>query len=150
MSATLQRLADEAALRRTADLYALGADTCDKALWAQVLAEDCLIESPGYPMQGREKCLAALDMLKGMFRATMHSIHQQVATIDGDRAEGVTYCTANHIFNDRDAVLAWSMRYFDTWQREGDGAWRFTHRKLVVDWEETRPVTFENGGGKGR
>jgi hypothetical protein len=26
------------------------------------------------------------------------------------------------------------------WRREGDG-WRFTNRRLVLDWEEARPVT---------
>ena len=45
--ARLERLIDEAALRRTAELYAQGADRRDKAIWASIMTEDCVIAAPG-------------------------------------------------------------------------------------------------------
>lgn len=132
-------LLDHALLRRSADLYAAGADRRDKALWREVLAEDCLIEGPGFSIAGREANLGSIDHLAAMFRATFHRVHNQLATIDGDYATGETYCTADHLQADG-TILSWSIRYQDEWRREG-GVWRFTRRQLIVDWEEIRPVT---------
>lgn len=127
-------------LRQTAELYAVGADRRDKALWTQVLAEDCVIEGPGFSVSGRDANLGSLDALGQMFRATQHRVHQLVANITGDTATGETYSTADHLLKDTDMILVWSIRYQDAWRRD-DGVWRFTHRRLIVDWEETRAVT---------
>ena len=143
MSAELQRLLDEAALRRTAELYAQGADRRDKSLWRAVLADDCVIEGPGFRAEGLDANLGSIDALGQMFRATLHRIHQQVVTITGDRAEGETHCTADHLLADRDAVLVWAIRYADHWRRGDDGQWRFTGRRLTVEWEEMRPVAVK-------
>lgn len=132
--------ADLALLRQTAELYAVGADRRDKALWTQVLVEDCVIEGPGFSISGRNANLGSLDALGQMFRATQHRVHQVVAAITGDTATGETYCTADHLLKDADMILVWSIRYQDIWRRE-DSVWRFTHRRLIVDWEETRAVT---------
>lgn len=131
---------DQAGLRRCAELYAQGADRRDKALWREVLAEDCKIEGPGFSVTGREANLGSIDFLSANFRATVHRVHNLVATIEGDEAQGETYSTADHLLADSDAILAWSIRYQDRWRRE-NGAWLFTRRTLVVDWEETRPVS---------
>lgn len=135
-------LSDHAALRRTAELYALGADRRDKDLWRQVLAEDCVIEGPGFAIEGREANLGSIDFLATSFRATIHRVHQCVATIDADEATGETYSTADHLLLDGDAVLVWTIRYQDRWRRE-DGTWRFTRRTLIVEWEETRPISLK-------
>ena len=137
-------MSDAEALRRCAELYALGADRKDKYLWRAVLAEDCVIEGPGFSVTGREANLGSIDMLGQMFRATQHKVHQVVATVNGDVASGETYCTAEHLLNDQDAVLSWSIRYQDSWRREA-GEWRFSQRTLVVDWEEVRPVIVKHG-----
>lgn len=138
-------MSDDLALRRCAELYAAGADRKDKDLWRTVLAEDCVIEGPGFSIAGREANLGSIDMLGQMFRATQHRVHQVVATISGDTASGETYCTADHLLKDQDAVLSWAIRYQDTWRKEG-GEWRFARRQLVVDWEEIRPVTPKAAG----
>ncbi|MXO74323.1 nuclear transport factor 2 family protein [Altererythrobacter aerius] len=135
---------DHAQLRRAAELYAVGADRRDKDLWRQVLAQDCVIEGPGFLIEGVEANLGSLDFLAANFRATIHRVHQCVATIAGHEARGETYSTADHLSNDADTILVWSIRYQDHWRRE-EGAWRFARRKLIVDWEETRPVTPKPG-----
>ena len=128
MNPTLQNLLELAQLRHTAELYAQGADRKDKAIWSQLLAEDCVIEGPGFTLEGRSACLAAIDGLAHMFRATVHRVHNQVATAD-------------HLLLQADRVLVWTLRYLDHWQRDA-GQWRFTRRKIILEWQETRPVTL--------
>ncbi len=148
MTMTAAELVDLAALRRTADLYAQGADRWDKSLWEDVLADDCVIEGPGFIIEGRAANLGSIDALGQMFRATVHRVHNQVATVTGDEATGETYCTADHLLNDTDSVLVWTIRYLDRWRRE-DGQWRFPHRKLIGEWEEIRAVTVKDAARAG-
>jgi hypothetical protein len=137
----ISRLIDESSLRRCAELYAQGADRRDKTLWASIVTEDCVIEGPGFRLEGRGNIVAGLDVLASMYTATQHRVHNQIVTIDGDRARGETYCTADHVARG-DAgttLLSWAIRYQDRWRRE-DGQWRFTNRLLVIDWTETRSI----------
>lgn len=135
----LARLVDEAALRRTAELYARGADRRDKALWASIVTADCLIEAPGILLSGREQIVAALDIMAQLYVATQHRVHNQTVSISGDRANGETYGSADHL-SERDGqrtLLTWAIRYQDQWRRE-DGEWRFARRSLILDWTESR------------
>ena len=140
----MDRLADEAALRRTAEIYAQGADRKDKQLWRSVLADDCRIEGPGFVTEGLDATLQSIDALGQMFRSTLHKVHNQTVMIKGDQASGETYCTADHLMNDADQLLRWTIRYIDEWRREGD-TWRITRRKLELLWEETVTVTVRQG-----
>ncbi len=140
----MDRLADEAALRRTAEIYAQGADRKDKQLWRSVLADDCRIEGPGFVTEGLDATLQSIDALGQMFRSTLHKVHNQTVMIKGDQATGETYCTADHLMNDADQLLRWTIRYIDEWRREGD-TWRITWRKLELLWEEIVPVTVRQG-----
>jgi uncharacterized protein (TIGR02246 family) len=137
----IARLLDERELRRTAELYAQGADRRDKQLWASIFAEDGVIEAPGIRLEGRANIVAALDVMGRLYVATQHRVHNQLVTIDGDAAHGETYSTADHV-SETDGtrtILTWAIRYQDRWRRV-DGAWRFTHRSLLIDWSETRTL----------
>ena len=135
------RLVDEAALRRTAELYAQGADRRDKALWAAIFTADGVIEAPGINLSGREQIVAALDVMAQLYVATQHRVHNQIVTIDGDQARGETYAIADHLSvrDGRRTLLTWAIRYQDRWRRES-GQWRFVRRTLLLDWTETRTL----------
>ena len=135
---------DILALQRTATIYARGADRRCKADWEAVLTEDVVVCGPGFSMTGREAVLQSIDMLGQMFKATRHLVHNQTAEINGDRAAGETYCTAEHRIagEDGDMLLCWAIRYQDEWRREG-GQWRISRRELVLDWEELGPVMLD-------
>jgi hypothetical protein len=141
MSALLQRLADEAALRRTAELYAQGADRRDKSIWSAIVTADCVIEAPAATLRGRQQIVAALDIMARLFLATQHRVHNQIVTIEDDTAHGETYSVAEHLSlkDGRRTVLTWMIRYQDGWRRE-EGVWRFSRRSLVLDWTETRVI----------
>lgn len=126
-------------MRRTAELYAIGADRRDKDLWRQVLAPDCVIEGPGFRTDGLEQCLGSIDGLAQMFRRTRHRVDHLEVTIANASAHGETWSTAEHLLPDRDILLVWAIRYQDSWHRSG-GIWRFTRRRIELEWQEERPV----------
>jgi uncharacterized protein (TIGR02246 family) len=142
MSEAIERLLDEAALRRTAELYAQGADRRDKALWASIMTEDCVIVAPGIELKGRAQIVGALDIMAQLYASTQHRVHNLVATIEGDGAHGETYSMADHltVANGQTTMLTWAIRYQDRWRREA-GRWRFARRELVLDWTDTRVLT---------
>ncbi len=137
----VDRLLDERSLRRCAELYAQGADRRDKDVWGSIVTEDCVIEAPGIRLEGRANITAALDVMARLYKATQHRVHNQVVTIEGDSAHGETYSTADHLStaDGVTTVLSWAIRYQDRWRRE-NGEWRFSHRRLIIDWTETRTL----------
>ncbi len=139
--ADLQLLIDEAALRRCAQLYASGADRRDKATWAAITTEDCVIEAPGITLRGQREIVAALDIMAQLYVSTQHRVHNQLVRVQGDRASGETYSVADHLSagNGGRTLLTWAIRYQDRWRRE-DGAWKFEHRFLILDWTEARAL----------
>lgn len=133
---------DAIALRRTAEIYGLGADRRSKDMWRQVLAGDVEMVGPGFAITGLEGNLGSIDVLGQMFKATRHVVHDQDLTITGDTAQGETRSTAEHRMtgpDGTDLLLVWAIRYQDQWRRDGD-TWKFTRRELIVDWQELRPV----------
>ena len=133
MAASLE---DRLALRELADRYARAVDRRDWTLAATLFTEDCVLQGPGYELVGREKILAGLRLID-RYSATQHSVHNQLVEVDGDRANGETYCTAHHVYerDGRRRMLDWGIRYQDRCVRDG-GAWRYARRELLLDWSQ--------------
>ncbi len=136
---------DEWAIRRLAMEYARAVDRGDGPGFAALFTEDAAIEGPGFKVQGYEQISGNPGMLKQMYMSTMHTVMNQTATIEGDAAEGETYCIAYHV-NRPDAEgnytrLDWAIRYQDKYVRR-DGKWLYTHRQLLVEWTELSPITM--------
>ena len=137
----------ELAYRRNAGLYARAVDANEPALLAQAMATDAVIESLGIIMEGHEAILKVPGMLREMFLATEHLVHNQTVQLLSDStAKGETYCTASHIQppagdGHPHTALVWAIRYQDDLALV-DGAWKIARRVLVLDWTETRPVEF--------
>ena len=86
-------------------------------------------------------------MLHDMFAKTMHTVMNQTVKIDGDKAEGETYCIAYHLNHPKDGKhtrFDMFIRYQDKFRRE-NGAWKFCHRHLAVDWTQTVEVQVTGG-----
>lgn len=135
---------DEWEIRRLAMRYARAADRNDPEGFAAVFTEDGVVEGTGYLIQGREALSRNPGMLREMFHSTFHTVLNQTVEIDGDTAEGETYCLASHVNHPVDGAftkLDWAIRYQDKFRRV-DGRWLFAYRKLIVDWTETQPVAM--------
>jgi ketosteroid isomerase-like protein len=132
-----RQVADRLAIRDLAYAYARAVDRRDWALARTLFTEDAVLVSARFELVGVERILRGLRTVE-RYRATFHAVHNQSFAIDGDEASGETYCVANHLF-ERDGQarkLDWGIRYQDRCRRGADGAWRFTRRELIVDWEQ--------------
>ena len=132
----------EWAMRRLAMAYAMAADRNDPEGFAAVFTEDGVIEGTGDLIRGHAELAGNPGMLRQMFHSTFHTVLNQTVEIDGDTAEGETYCLASHISHPvegKHTKLDWAIRYQDKFRRV-DGNWLFSYRKLVVDWTETGAV----------
>ena len=143
MSGACASVEDRLALRELAERYARAVDRRDWALAETLFTRDCVLVGPGYELVGRDAILAGLRRID-QFRATQHSVHNQLVEVDGERASGETYCTAHHVYerDGRPRMLDWGIRYQDRCVREG-GAWRYARRELLLDWAQDLPLGTE-------
>jgi len=138
---------DEWAMKRLAFLYARGGDRNEPETFASVFTEDAVVVSPQATITGRENLAKIPGMLNDMFQTTLHTVLNQTVTIDGDGAEGETYCIAYHLNHPKDGRYTrfdMYIRYQDKFRRV-NGDWKFTHRRLVVDWTQTVDVEMMGG-----
>ncbi len=144
MGSDTDLMRDEWALRKMAMEYARTCDRGDGAGFAALFTPDGAIDGPGFHVDGYDQLFANPGVLKQMYQSTMHSVMNHTVTIDGDTAEGETYCIAYHVNRPENGVttrLDWAIRYQDKYVRQ-DGKWLYTHRQLLVEWTELSTVTM--------
>ncbi len=145
---TPSEAADRLAIRELFDAYAHRADRRDaegqKALFTADTRFAVYMDGPGtepsYVLQGRD-ALSPVFADLNRYEATMHFNGQSTVSIDGDRATGVSYTIAHHVFTQdgtRKMMVAW-LRYLDVFAKI-DGAWYFAERQLILEWSETRAL----------
>ena len=145
-----QEAADRLAIRELVDAYAHCADRRDAkgqmALFTEdarfLVFMDATAAEPSQELHGREALAPVFDNLN-TYRATTHFNGQSTVSVEGDRANGESYCLAHHISFGADAertIMVASIRYLDEFVKL-DGEWFFAERRLMVDWTETRPCS---------
>ena len=76
----------------------------------------------------------------------MHSVHNQIARVDGEAATGETYCVAYHVMDaprGGPTLYEAGVVYQNTWQRRA-GLWRFTSRQISIKWTSVKPVRLSS------
>ena len=139
----------EAAYRKLASLYARAMDRNEPDLLDAILVDDIVIDGAGLVLEGIAAIRDCPAILCRMYHMTQHVVHNQTLTLDGDEAEGETYCTASHVIRPAEeggehSIYVWAIRYQDRIRRLPDG-WRFSRRTLVVDWSEVRSIKLGIG-----
>lgn len=136
----------EAAMTRLALLYARAIDTCNVELLLSIFTADGSVgntDATDPDFVGHAALRAMVGQVDAMFIKTLHKVHNRLVDHDGgDTATGETYCTASHILPGKDGgwqVFDMAIRYHDAYAIEG-GTWKFSSRKLEVEWVEVRPV----------
>jgi hypothetical protein len=138
--------ADRLAIRELFDAYAHRADRRDAEGQKALFTEDTRFavymdgdgKEPSYVLNGREALTPVFADLN-QYDATTHFNGQCTIELDGDRARGVSYTIAHHLFTTEGGrqIMIASLRYVDTFAKI-DGSWYFAERNLIVDWTETR------------
>jgi hypothetical protein len=87
------------------------------------------------------------------YGATQHFMGNHEVTVDGDRAEGWTYCLAMHELlpghPDGDSKPASALRYLDRYVRTPEG-WRIEHRRVTRDLAVSLPRRTGTAGASMR
>lgn len=146
---TEQQSTDSAriALRALVDEYALASDTADFERFGSLFTVDGEFVT-SLPGASESVTLRGRDQVKlgpsgnQVFERTFHAVHNHVVDVEGDRAKGITYCTARHLLrkadNSLEVVLA-PIQYVDEYELTDDG-WKFARRELEWTWIERRPA----------
>src|SRR3979490_654758 len=143
--------ADRLAIRELVDAYAHCADRRDADGQKSLFTEDTHFvvymggkgSEPTQVLDGHEALTPVFDDLN-RYQATMHFNGQSTISLDGDRANGESYCIAHHLYtegDERKLMLAY-LRYGDTFAKI-DGTWLFAERNLYVVWTDTRTARTE-------
>jgi hypothetical protein len=131
---TLQTLIDKQALHELILTYCRACDRRDFALLRTLYHADAVDDHGAMFRGSASEFLAWLPEVMAQFEATVHSISNALFVVDGAHAQGELYTVAYHRTHPpapRDIVIGG--RYFDRYERR-DGAWRFLHRSLALDW----------------
>ena len=142
--ATLQYLLDSKAIRELRYVYARGLDRRDFDLAASPYAEDAHFKGPDTEYHGRKAIRDALSRLT-LYKATMHTMHNQLVEIEGGAASSETYCVAYHYY-DVDGVqqqYVMGIRYEDKLRRR-EGRWEIVECRANFDFFTGQSRMFAN------
>lgn len=106
----------------------------------------------GHPYVGRRAIARALGKILLQYERTSHHITNHRATIDGDRAQALTYIYAFHRMRGSDDTWHLWARHVDELVRTADG-WRVSRRVLsavdsVPRWERVRDDWYYGHPGR--
>jgi hypothetical protein len=139
LTEALQRLVDEAEIKRLGLGYAQAVDRRDAAALTALFAPDGVIESLGVERRGHEQIGRIPARLDRLYDRTYHTVFNQTVTLDAAAAAGEVYSTAHHLKRQDDGRTSdhvMVITYRDRYVRTADG-WRFAERRLAVQWTQT-------------
>jgi ketosteroid isomerase-like protein len=146
---TTDDIATRSELRSLAEQYARGVDRRgDADAFVALFLPDAVISihdpsesTEPRQIKGAERLARIPESIK-RYAKTFHMLGQTTYDIGEREATGEVYCIAHHLTADQHGGTDYVMfiRYEDTYRRDPEGAWKFAHRRLRVDWTETRAV----------
>ena len=146
MDDDLRAILDERSINRLVLDYAEAVDRLNEPLLRKVFTADAVLEGPGWRFEGIEQICTIIPMMRDMFAASWHAVHQQTIHLPsapgGDRATGENYCAGRHLQKGgyaENQVVTMIIRYQDEFVRTEEG-WRIARRKEIVDWTEVGTV----------
>jgi hypothetical protein len=142
MDDALQRLLDEAAIKKVHIRYCRGIDRMDWELIRSCYHPDA-IDDHGEYVGGIDGFIEYCQAGCPTFLSTTHFTGNQLVEVDGDVAWAEHYARAFHrVPPDEHGVmkdLVVNTRYADRFERR-NGEWRIAHRVVVVDTDRVDPV----------
>jgi len=146
MDDDIRAILDERSINRLVLDYAQAVDRLDEPLLRRVFTADAVLEGPGWRFEGIEQICTIIPMMRDMFAASWHAVHQQTIHLNGARggnhATGENYCAGRHLQKGgyaENQVVTMIIRYQDEFVRTAQG-WRIARRKEIVDWTEVGTV----------
>jgi len=141
-AATLQELADRAAITDLIYRYCRSVDRLDIPLGHSIWHEDAYADYGKDVYQGNGR--GVIDHICAQHLHTLHHSHQVsniILKLNGDRAGTESYVTATLRMKRGEQLLQMSVwgRYIDSWSRR-NGRWGIDKRLSIRDFDEVREV----------
>lgn len=121
--------------------YCRAIDRRDFRALAMLYAEDSVDDHGELFWGSGAEFVAWVPGILETMQVTSHQVMNHLIEVDGDYAEGEVYIQAYHLTTDsqgKPVKIIGGGRYLDQYGLEG-GQWRFTHRKIVADYELRLP-----------
>jgi len=131
------------ALHELCMAYARAVDRADAHLLASVFHEDATVVTGMFNGNAQEYAQKLTPFLRENLERCFHSVANEWYDVQGDDAVGESYVIANTTAGGKDTLIGG--RYLDSYQRR-NGVWKIKTRSFVVDWTNTQPTSYENGG----
>jgi ketosteroid isomerase-like protein len=133
-------------IRNAIDEYASALDDRDVARLVDVFTDDAyFFVSPAgsdetlVSYSGPSGVAEVMELLSG-FGETFHVMLNHQASVAGDTATSLTYCSANHLIGDPPQVnLEMHLKYRDELKRTSEG-WKIARRQVVRYWQEVHKL----------
>ena len=142
MEESLQRLLDEAAIKKVHIRYCRGIDRMDWDLVRSCYHPDA-IDDHGEYVGGIDEFIEYCKAGTPNFVSTTHMTGNQLVEVDGDSAWAEHYARAYHRVaagpDGQAKDLVCNARYVDRYERR-NGEWRIAKRLVIVDTERVDPV----------
>jgi hypothetical protein len=139
------RAGDKAAIIELINLYGLAMDTRRWDLFDRIFTQDCDADyGPTAHWTGRAQFKSDFGTFHLGFDATQHVMTNHLVTVDGDRANSLTYGMWRLIRHAAQGDPLWDGTgwYDDEWVRTGAG-WRIARRVCKVVWATGNPKVQE-------
>jgi ketosteroid isomerase-like protein len=142
LAGSIRELEDRVALKALVDTFSNLADVKDVQAQTQLFTEDGTVQTyvGGQlvaELRGRTQMAQAFGAFLQNFETVYHFNGQQVATIDGDRASGTSYCLVTLIGMEdgRRMKTTIGVIYDDEYVRE-NGRWLIARRRSDFNWQD--------------
>ncbi len=140
----LQELADREAIRHLVHLYCRAVDRRDFTLLRTLYHPEAVDDHTPYFCGPASAFIDQLPQIMAVNRVVSHQVTNFLVELDGDSAEGEVGVLAYHLMDTDDGPVDFLVggRYLDHYRRT-DGRWQFFRRKIVLDWSDRKPSSFD-------
>jgi hypothetical protein len=138
----LQIIEDKMAIKNLVDTFSVLADVKDVKSQVLLFTPNAIVQSESggkvtSEFKGRDEIGSAFSNFLNLFEIVYHINGQQIVTLDGDKASGISYCTVTLIGNENGKKMKTTMGviYHDEYTRE-KGSWLISKRQSNFTWTE--------------
>lgn len=137
-------LEDKAALKELVDTFSNLSDMKDAKAQGLLFTEDATVKTifKGQvlaDLKGRKEIVERFDQFLKMQEIVYHQNGQQTVTLQGNQAEGISYCFVS-LVSEREGkkyLTLQGVRYRDEYVKQG-GKWYIKHRVSEFLWRDTK------------
>lgn len=139
-------IADKIAIRELIDTFSIEADNKDGISQIDLFTKDAVVENYNngkltQTLKGNENIGKAFDDFLKTQDVVYHINGQQVIHLNGNKADGISYCFVTLIYTDKEGKTMkrqTGVRYVDDYVFQ-NGRWLIAHRKACFNWSEQVP-----------